>query len=143
VSLGNKPLITSVDKLDFNTTANVEGLWFINKNLNLAYFSAFTSDSIPSNTSTNIGSNPWSAMNALTSLHASIKSSFMVHKKFKDACKAFFEAPVKRKGGQKPILFERIESEPIACENSRGGSESPQFFHYGQKPHHMMKTNGE
>ena len=29
-------LITSIDKLDFDTTANGEGEWFINENLNLA-----------------------------------------------------------------------------------------------------------
>jgi len=34
----------SIDKLDINTTANVEGEWFINENLDLAYFSAFASD---------------------------------------------------------------------------------------------------
>ena len=28
----------SIDKLNFNTTANVEGEWFINENLNLTYF---------------------------------------------------------------------------------------------------------
>jgi len=42
------PLVTSVDKHDLNNTANVEGEWFINKNLNLAYFSALASDSVPS-----------------------------------------------------------------------------------------------
>jgi len=33
------PLVTSVDKLDFKNTANVEGEWYINENLNLAYLS--------------------------------------------------------------------------------------------------------
>ena len=37
------PLVTSIYKLDFDTTANVEGEWFINENLDLAYFSAFAS----------------------------------------------------------------------------------------------------
>jgi len=31
-------LVTSIDKLDFSTTVNVEGEWFINENLDLAYF---------------------------------------------------------------------------------------------------------
>jgi len=31
----------------------------------------------------------------------------------------FFEVPTKRKG-QKPILFEWIEIEPVACESSGG-----------------------
>jgi len=46
------PLITSIDKLDFNNTANDEGEWFINEDLYLAYFSALTFDSVSSNTST-------------------------------------------------------------------------------------------
>ena len=48
----------------------------------------------------------------------------MVHEKISDARKALFEVLVKWKG-QKPILFERIESEPIAYESSGGGSKSP------------------
>ena len=60
----------SIDKLNFNTTANVKDEWFINENL----------DSVPSNTSTDVDSDPWSAMDALTSLSALIKSSLMVRK---------------------------------------------------------------
>ena len=37
----------SIDKLGFDTTANIEGEWFINKNLDLSYFSVFASDSVP------------------------------------------------------------------------------------------------
>jgi len=88
----------SVDKLDFNTTANVKGEWFINENLDLIYFFVFASDSPPSDTSTNVDSDQWSVVDALTSLHAPIKSSFMVHKKTSDAQGAFFEVPSKRKG---------------------------------------------
>ena len=36
--------VTSIDKLDVNITVNVEGEWFINEDLDLAYFSAFASD---------------------------------------------------------------------------------------------------
>ena len=46
----------SIDKLDFNTTANVEGEWFINEDFDLVYFSAFASDSISSDTSTDVDS---------------------------------------------------------------------------------------
>jgi len=44
--------------------------------------------------------------------------------------------------GLKVILFKRIETEPVACESSGSNSESPQFFHYGQKLCHMMKRMG-
>jgi len=37
------PLVTSIDKLDFNNTANDEGEWFINEDLDLAYFSTLAS----------------------------------------------------------------------------------------------------
>ena len=64
------PLVTSIDKLDFDTTANVESEWFINEDLDLAYFFAFASDSVPLDTSTDVDNDPWSIMNALTSLRA-------------------------------------------------------------------------
>ena len=48
------PLVISIDKLEFDTTANVEGVWFINKNLDLAYLSAFASNFVPSDTSTTL-----------------------------------------------------------------------------------------
>jgi len=51
------PLATSADKLDFNTIVNIEGKWFINENLDLVYFSVFASDSVLSDTSTNVDSN--------------------------------------------------------------------------------------
>ena len=131
-------LVTSIDKLDFNTTANIEGEWFINENLDLAYFSAFASNFVPSDTSTDIESDPWSEMDALTSLRALIKSSLRVPEKIRDAHKALFKVSAKQEG-QKPILFGWIETQPVACESSEGNSESPQFFHYGQKSHHMME----
>ena len=89
----------------------------------MAYFSILASDSVPSDTNSDIDSDPWSAMDALTSLHIPIKSSFMIQEKIGDARKTLFEVPAKRKG-QNPILFERSVSESIACESSEGGSES-------------------
>jgi len=118
------PLVMSIGKLSSDTTANVEGEWFINEDLDLAYFSIFASDSIPSDTSTDVDSDPWSAMNALTSLHAPTKSSLLVCEKIGSAHDALFEVPARRKG-QKPILFGRIKTESVACESSRGDSESP------------------
>ena len=41
-------LLMRIDKINFDTTANVESEWFINKDLDLAYFSAFASDSVTS-----------------------------------------------------------------------------------------------
>jgi len=69
--------------------------WFINENLDFAYFSAFTSDYVPSDTSTDVDDDPWSAMDALTSLYVPIKSSLMVREKISDAHKALFEVPAK------------------------------------------------
>jgi len=42
------PLVTNIDKLDLDTTANVEDERFINEDLDLAYLSAFASDTVPS-----------------------------------------------------------------------------------------------
>jgi len=107
----------------------------------LAYFSAFASDYVQSDPNIDMDNDPWSAMNALTSLRAPIKSFLLVREKIRGAYNAFFGVPVKLKG-QKSILFVRIETEPIACESSRGDSESPQFFHYGQKSRQMMERMG-
>jgi len=71
------PLVTSIRKLGSDTTANVDGEWFINEDLDLAYFSVFASNSIPLDTSTDVNSDPWSAMNTLTSLHAPTKLSLL------------------------------------------------------------------
>ena len=37
------PLVTSINKLDVNNTANDVGEWYINEELDLAYFSVFAS----------------------------------------------------------------------------------------------------
>ena len=63
----------------------------------MAYFSAFTSDSIPSDTSTDMDSDLWSAMNSLTSLRAPIKSSLLVRENIGGAHNALFEVSAKRK----------------------------------------------
>ena len=64
------PPVMSIDKLNFGTIANAESEWFINEDLDLAYFSAFTLDFVPSDTGTDVGSDSWLVLNALTSLPA-------------------------------------------------------------------------
>jgi len=107
----------------------------------LVYFSAFASDSEPSDASADVDSNQWSAVDALTLLRVPIKSSFMMCEKTSDAQGAFFEVPAKRKG-QKQILFERIESEPVTRESSEDNPESPQFSHYGPNAYYLMENMG-
>ena len=70
------PLVTSTDKLDVDHTTDDVGGWYINEDLDLAYFSAFASESVPSDTSTEVDDDLWPAMDALTSLHVPVKSSF-------------------------------------------------------------------
>jgi len=48
------PLVMSVDKLACDVTANIEGEWFINENLDFAYFPTFASNFVLSYTSTKI-----------------------------------------------------------------------------------------
>ena len=105
------------------------------------YFSAFVSDSVPSDTSTDIDSDQWIVVDALTLLHALIKSSFIVHEKTSDAQGAFFEVPTKHKG-QKLIQFVRIESEPMTDERSDEDPESPQFSHYEPHACRMIENIG-
>ena len=52
------PFITSINKLYVNNTANDVGEWHINEELDLVYFSVFASDSMPSDTSTDVGDDP-------------------------------------------------------------------------------------
>ena len=52
------PLVTSINKLDVNITADDVDGWYINEELNLAYFSVFASDSVPSDTSTEVDNDP-------------------------------------------------------------------------------------
>ena len=79
------PLVMSINKLDVNNTANDIDEWYINEELDLAYFSMFASDSVPSDTSTGVDDNPWSAIDALTSLHVSVRSSLTVIQSVSDA----------------------------------------------------------
>ena len=53
-------LVTSINKLEVNITADDVDEWYINEDLNLAYFSVFASDSVPSDTSTDVDNDPWS-----------------------------------------------------------------------------------
>ena len=131
----------SIDKLDFNNSANVEGEWFINENLYLAFLSVLASDSVLSDTSTDVDNDPLSAIDALTSLNTPVTSSLMLDEKISEAQGAFFEVPAKHKG-QKLILFGRFEFEPITRKRSEDKDESPQFSHYGPSAHHMMEKIG-
>ena len=76
----------------------------------MAYFSVFTSDSVSSDTGTEVGDDPCSTMDALTSLHVPMKSSLKTYQDVGDAQESVFMVPVRRRD-QKLILFERIESE--------------------------------
>ena len=58
-------LITSINKLDVNNTADDAGEWYITEELDLANFSMFASDLVPSDTSTDVDEDPWLAIGAL------------------------------------------------------------------------------
>jgi len=85
MSLGAESLVTSVNKLGVNNTANDIGEWYINEELDFAYFSVFASDFILSDTSTDIDDDPWSAIDALTSLHVPVISSLTVYQTVSNA----------------------------------------------------------
>ena len=121
------PLVTSINKLDVNNTADDVGGWYINEELKLVYFSVFASDSVPSDTSTEVDNDPWSAMDALTSLHVLMKSSLKMFQDVGGMQKSVFMVPARRRG-QKPILLERIKSELIPRKDSESENKSPQFY---------------
>ena len=74
------PLVTSVNKLGVNNTANNIGEWYINEELDLIYFSVFASDFVPSDTSTDVDDDPWSTIDALSSLHVLVRSFLGISK---------------------------------------------------------------
>jgi len=78
----------------------------------------FASDFVPSDTSTYIDDDPWSAINALISLHVPVRPSLTVYQSVSDAHESFFEVPTRQKG-QKLILFEKIEYKPTTYEDSK------------------------
>jgi len=110
-------LVTSVNKLDVNNTANNIGEWYINEELDLVYFFMFASDSAPSDTSTDIDDDPWSTIDALSSLHAPVRSCLTVYQNISDVRGFFFEVPTRCKD-QKLIFFGRVESKPTIHEDS-------------------------
>jgi len=107
----------------------------------LTYFSALTSDSMPLDTSTKVDNVPWSAMDALTSMHVPIKSSLETYQDVGDAQESVFMVPARRKG-QKPILFRQIKSELMSHEGSESENEHPQFAHYEPNILRMMESMG-
>jgi len=112
------PLVMSINKFDVNNTANDVGEWYINKELDLAYLSMFASDSLLSDTSTDVGDFPWSAIDAFTSLHVPVRSSLTAYQGINEAQGSLFKVPARRKG-QRPILYGRIESELMPREDSK------------------------
>ena len=133
------PLVTSINKLDVNNTVDDVGEWYINEELNLAYFFVFTSDSVPSDASTEVDNDPWSAMDAL--LHVPMKSSLKTYQDVSDVQELVFMIPARRKG-QKLILFGRIKSELMSHKDSESKNESPQFSHYEPSVLRMIERMG-
>jgi len=107
----------------------------------LAYFFVFASDFVPADTSTDVGDDPWSAIDALTLLHVLMRSFLMVYQCVSDAQGSFIDVPVKHKG-QKSILFGKVESKPMTCEDSESETELPQFSHYESNILRMMENMG-
>jgi len=97
------PLVTNVNKLDVNNTANDGGEWYINEELDLTYFSVFASAFVPSDTSTDVDDDLWLAIDALTSLHAPVRSSLTAYQSVSDAQGSFFEVLVRRRPKTDPF----------------------------------------
>ena len=101
----------------------------------------FVSNSVPSDTSTDVDEDLWSAIGALTSLHAPARSSLTTYQDVSDAQESLFMVSTKRKG-QKLILFGRIKPELMPRKDSESENESPQFAHYEPSVLRMMENMG-
>ena len=80
------------------------------------------------------------AIDALTSLHVPVKSSFETYQDAGDAQESIFIVLAKRKG-QKLILFGQVKPEPMSREGSESEKELPQFGHY-EPALRMMESMG-
>ena len=80
-------------------------------------------------------------MDALTSLHVPMKSSFQTFQDVSDAQESVFMVPARRRG-QKLILFGRIKSKLMSREDSKSENESPQFSHYEPNVLRMIECMG-
>jgi len=118
------PLVTSINKLDVNNTANDAGEWYINEKLDLAYLYVFASDFVSSDTSTDIGDDPWSAIDALTSFHVPVRSSLTVYQDVSDAEGSLFMVPARRKAKDQSF-WKKVESKLMTREDSESDDESP------------------
>jgi len=96
---------------------------------------------VPSDTSTDVDDDPWSAIDALTSLHVPMRSSLMVYQDVSDAQGSLLMVPARRKG-QNQILFGRVESKSMTREDSESDDEYPQFSHYEPNVFKMMENMG-
>ena len=94
-----------------------------------------------SDTSTDIGDDPWSAIDALTSLHVPVRSSLTVYQGVSDTQESLFKVSARCKG-QRPILFRRVKSKLITREDSESKNEPPQFSHYEPNVLRMMENMG-
>jgi len=96
---------------------------------------------VSSDTSTDIGDDPWSAIDALTSLHVPVRSSLTVYQGVSDTQESLFKVSARCKG-QRPILFRRVKSKLITREVSESKNEPPQFSHYEPNVLRMMENMG-
>ena len=96
---------------------------------------------LPSDTSTDVNDDLWSTIDALTSLHAPLRSSFTACQRFSDVQETFFKVAARRKG-QKLILFGGVESDSIIQEDSESDVEPPQFSHYEPDVLRMIENMG-
>ena len=77
-----------------------------------------TQTSVLSDTSTEVDNDPWSAVDALISLHVPMRSSLKMYQDVSDAQGSLFKVPSRRKG-QRPIIFGRVKSKSITREEAR------------------------
>ena len=101
----------------------------------------YASDSVPSDTSTDVGDNPWSVIDALTSLRVPVRSSLMVYQGVNDAQGSLFKVPSRHKD-QKLILFEKVEFKPMTCKDSESETELSLFSQYESNVLRMMENMG-
>lgn len=155
--LGVRLLRNSTNKYDVINTININGEWYINEGIELAYLSACPSKSVPSNTDTDIdddddagaeiGDDVWSVVDALTLLQVPMKSSLFTEDRIYDVQGAFLKVLARRRH-QKPILLGRCETgEPVDYwifdkKTERSEYTPMKFYIYDLRTHRMIENKG-
>jgi len=121
----NEPIVVCLNNPQCNTPSEEEGEWVINDNISFDY---------PARTE---------LLGSITnsSLHMPLPKPSASRTSMQSVEGALLVIPPSKEG-QLPIIFDKAQPRGSTAVESSSDSDTPQFFHYAQPAHHMMKRMG-